>query len=383
VLIDGVEVPVTPMDQAGFMEFQIPAGSHRIEAQLSTTQPQLIGGLISFGALVAVFILAVSRRKPMVVRKSAAQRPAFSPVLLLVSAAFLVVKIAWVDRCDTCFRYTSPVGQALGAQHQQKANFGGHIELLGYDVPSTEIESGQQLPLTLYWRATAPVPHNYQVFVHVTNPATTLWGQSDKLNPGDFPSTRWPLDKFVWDDHRLQILPGTPPGEYRLSVGLYDLSSGQRAPIYNDAGQIVGDNVVLDTAVKVVAPNVPPSVESLQMQARIDRDYGGSRLLGWSIESPIAQLPDFARLTLFWQGNGNQAAAQAVQAELLDRAGSAVQQIESTVPVLARDEIRRDQIGFWLPPDFPAGAYTLRLKVLDENQRVMDTLDVTSIEVKG
>ena len=32
VLIDGAEVPVTPQDQAGFMEFQIPAGSHRVEA---------------------------------------------------------------------------------------------------------------------------------------------------------------------------------------------------------------------------------------------------------------------------------------------------------------------------------------------------------------
>ena len=94
VLIDGVEVPVTPLDQSGFMEFQIPAGSHRVEAELSVTQPQLIGALVSFGALVALFILGVSRRKPMIAREVAAQRPAFSVALLIVSAAFLVVKIA-------------------------------------------------------------------------------------------------------------------------------------------------------------------------------------------------------------------------------------------------------------------------------------------------
>ncbi len=73
-------------------------------------------------------------------------------------------------------------------------------------------------------------------------------------------------------------------------------ATGQRAPVFDDAGQIVGDNVVLDTAVKVAAPRVPPAMESLQMQSRIDRDYGGSRLLGWSIESPIVQTPNFARL---------------------------------------------------------------------------------------
>ena len=254
--------------------------------------------------------------------------------------------------------------------------------MLGYDLPAVEVEAGQPLPLTLYWHATAPVPHNYQVFVHLSNPATTLWGQSDKLNPGDFPSTRWPLDRFVWDDHRLQVLPGTPPGEYRLSVGLYDLSSGQRAPIFDDAGQIVGDNVVLDTVVKVAAPRVPPAIDSLQMQGRIDRDYGGSRLLGWSIESPIVQTPNFARFTLFWQGLTDQAKVQTVRAELIDRAGNSAQVIESIVPRPARDEIRRDQIGFWLPPEFPAGTYDVRIKVLDENQQVVDTLDVSSLEVK-
>jgi hypothetical protein len=318
----------------------------------------------------------------MVVRKSAAQRPAFSPVLLLVSAAFLVVKIAWIDRCDTCFRYTSPVEQALGAQHQQKANFGGHIELLGYDVPSTEIESGQVLPLTLYWRATAPVPHNYQVFVHVTNPATTLWGQSDKLNPGDFPSTRWPLDKFVWDDHRLQILPGTPPGEYRLSVGLYDLNSGQRALVLDDKGQIVGDNVVLDTAVEVVAPSVPPSIESLQMQGRIDRVYAGLRLLGWSLESAVVQLPNFIRLTLFSESEWDApAAVRAVRAELIDEAGHIVQTVDSIIRGAWRGFPWRNQIAFWLPPDFPVGRYVVRLNVLGEATQPLDTLDISTIEV--
>jgi hypothetical protein len=382
VLVDGVMVPLTPLDQAGFIEFQIPAGTHTIEASLSATDPQLVGGFISFGVLVAIFVLGVSRRKPIQKESLAAGRPAFAVDLLLVSLIFLGVKIAVVDRCDTCFRYTSPAGQALGAQHQQRANFGGHIELLGYDLPSVEVAAGQILPLTLYWRATAPVPVNYQAFVHLANPATTVWGQSDKLNPGDFPATRWPLDRFVWDDHRVPVLPGTPPGEYRLSVGLYQLGNGQRAPVFDPQGQIVGDNVVLDTVVRVVPPPNPPSLEELHMQHSIDRDYGGAKLLGWSVEAPIVQTPNFARLTLFWQSNGDPSPVRNVRVELIDRAGEITQTIEASVPALPRGEIRRDQIGFWLPPEFPAGAYAVRLTVLDENQHVLDTLDLSSIEVK-
>ncbi len=251
VLLDGAPVPLNPMDQSGFIEFPIPAGSHIIEASLSATEPQLIGGYISFGALIAIFVLAVSRRKSIGVKKETAPRPSFAIDLLLVSLIFLGVKIAVIDRCDACFRYTSPAGQALGAQHQQRANFGGHIELLGYDLPSTEVAAGEALPLTLYWHATAPVPYNYQVFAHLSDPATTIWGQSDKLNPGDFPSTRWPLDRFVWDDHKVQVKPDTPPGEYQLSVGLYLLEDGRRAPVFDDAGQIVADHVVLSTTIQV------------------------------------------------------------------------------------------------------------------------------------
>ena len=118
------------------------------------------------------------------------------------------------------------------------------------------------------------------------------------------------------------------------------------------------------------------------MQGRIDRDYGGSRLLGWSIESPVVQTPNFARLTLFWQGNADRAAARTVRAQLIDRAGNVAQAIESAAPGLARGEIRRDQISFWLPPEFPTGAYVVRITMLDENQQVVDTLDATSIEVK-
>ncbi len=139
----------------------------------------------------------------------------------------------------------------LGAQFTQVAHLGGHIDLLGYDLPTQEAQAGGVLPLTLYWKATALVPNNYQVFAHLSAPDGTVWGQSDKLNPGDFPSTRWPLDKYVWDDHALQIKPDAPPGEYRLLVGLYTLENGQRVPVLDERGQIMGDSVELKSTVLV------------------------------------------------------------------------------------------------------------------------------------
>jgi hypothetical protein len=152
-------------------------------------------------------------------------------------------------------------------------------------------------------------------------------------------------------------------------------------PVFDDNGQIVADNVLLDTTVKVIAPRVPPEIGSLKMQGQIERDYAGSRLLGWSLEAPVVQKPNFVRLALLWQGTAP-AAARSVQAALIDRAGNPAQVVESTVPALQPDEIRRDQIGFWLPPEFQPGTYTVQVKVMNEQQQVIDTLELATVEVK-
>ncbi len=248
--LDGREVSIAPQDQSGLMLIDIPAGSQTLELSLQLTSPQLIGTIISTATLITIIVLGLRRRTPYAVRITQyASRTTFLP--LIITVIFLITKITVIDRCDACFRYTSPAGQALGAQHKQIAHLGGHIDLLGYDLSATEVQSGGVLPLTVYWKATALVPDNYQVFAHISAPDGTVWGQSDKLNPGDFPSTRWPLDKYVWDDHKVQLKPDTPPGEYLLSVGLYLLEDGRRAPVFDDAGQIVADHVVLKTTITV------------------------------------------------------------------------------------------------------------------------------------
>src|SRR6185295_10037380 len=48
-----------------------------------------------------------------------------------------------------------------------------------------------------------------------------LFGQADSQHPGLTPTSRWSLDQYARDVHRLAFLPGTPPGEYHLRVGVY------------------------------------------------------------------------------------------------------------------------------------------------------------------
>jgi len=268
--VDGQPVPITPSDPHGLIEFPVPAGTHEVRVEFGSTLPRTVGAVVS---VVTLLVLAW-----LIVRQVAGRKGQASVSMpntpyhtsdgvlwlaLVTTAVFALVKVGVVDRCETCFRVTSPPGQVLAAQYKIDAqatpsDVAHVIALLGFDLPQSHVRAGDAFPLTLYWKATAPVLVNYQVFVHLVGPRDRLWGQPlrDKLNPGDFPTTRLPLDKYVWDDYAtpesiVRVEPVTPPGEYEIAVGLYTLADGARASVFDVNGNHAGDSIVLPVKVEV------------------------------------------------------------------------------------------------------------------------------------
>jgi len=269
-LVDGQPVPITPSDPHGFIEFTVPAGTHDVLVEFGSTWPRDVGAVVSAATLLilAWLVWQEARNKGQEARgerKGAGnRRQCVTWTFLAALIAFAAVKIGFVDRCETCFRFTSPPGQALAAQYKidpqmTPCDVAHVITLLGFDLPQSKVRAGTSFPLTLYWKATAPVSVNYQVFVHLVGPRDKLWGQPlrDKLNPGDFPTVRWPLDKYVWDDYAtpesvIRIKPDTPPGDYEILVGLYTLADGVRAPVFDVQGNLVGDSIALPIKIRVL-----------------------------------------------------------------------------------------------------------------------------------
>jgi hypothetical protein len=135
----------------------------------------------------------------------------------------------------------------LVAQYQQFTRLEDDVALLGFDLPVTSARPGDLVPVTLYWKAMAPLQHNLRVFVHFLGPDGNLWGQSDKWNPADFPMNGWPLDLYVRDEHDAPLQPDAPPGVYTVRAGLYD-ENGVRMHVLDANGVVTGaDGVVLTT----------------------------------------------------------------------------------------------------------------------------------------
>jgi 4-amino-4-deoxy-L-arabinose transferase-like glycosyltransferase len=111
-------------------------------------------------------------------------------------------------------------------------DFGGQIRLVGYDLAQTQWKSGETLKFRPYWRIIERPKSNYSMFVHLY-PAD----QESVLAQFDGAPARAERPTLIWDDPNelyigqdVQIkLPDTiAPGQYRLAVGLYDYSNGQR-----------------------------------------------------------------------------------------------------------------------------------------------------------
>jgi hypothetical protein len=120
------------------------------------------------------------------------------------------------------------------------------------------VSPGDSLQVWLEWRALRLLDQSYTVFVHLIDDAGRPWAQDDYTPLGGaFPTflwiPRWIEGQQVADPYRLDIAPGTPPGDYLLEVGMYGMTSLRRAYLFDRSGNLAGDRYVLGP-VRVLAP---------------------------------------------------------------------------------------------------------------------------------
>jgi mannosyltransferase len=113
------------------------------------------------------------------------------------------------------------------------ARFGDRIVLEGFSLAELAAAPGDILQLTLFWRADSPVQQRYKVFVHLYDDIhqPPLAQQDGEPGGGFLPSDAWPIGERVADNHGVLLPADLPAGEYRLMVGLYNLSTGERLPV--------------------------------------------------------------------------------------------------------------------------------------------------------
>lgn len=242
--VDGQRTGIMPSEPEGWITLWVPPGTRDVLVRLEDTPVRRLAWGVSALALAAAAALVVWRMRLRLTRprpEPLAPRPA-AALALVVIAGFV---LHWAGDQAGWWRVHSTGTQALVAQTKRFAALENNVALLGFDLPRPSARPGGMVPVTLYWKATAPVPVNLRVFIHLIGPDGQLWGQSDKWNPADFPTGRWPLDRYVRDEHEMVLRPDAPAGLYRIVAGLWDGETGQRMRVLDASGRPAGQDGVL------------------------------------------------------------------------------------------------------------------------------------------
>jgi hypothetical protein len=264
-------------------------------------------------------------------------------------------------------------------QHPLQLTLADDILLMGYSLASSEVRAGDVLQLTLFWKASGEIPQRYKVFIHVLDGRSNIVGQRDAEPVGGTrPTTTWQEGEVIADNYGVLVLPGTPPGQHQLEIGMYNLDTGERLPVSRD-GEPLGDHILLEP-IQVLQPEAPPPIEALGIQHMLEKDFGPVRLLGYNLsklgyehqpDEPVCP-GDTLHLTLFWQAVGQIHADFSLTLELQDQAGNVVvsREVKPTGGAYAptnwgNDEVVRDQQTLPLPADLASGRYGVLLQVGD------------------
>ncbi|MBM3130674.1 MAG: hypothetical protein FJ009_18850 [Chloroflexi bacterium] len=128
------------------------------------------------------------------------------------------------------------------AAQMRDAKFGGALTLTSYQLDQRDARAGDVLTLTLNWRVEQPVETRYKIFVHLLDASGQVIAQRDGEPVADLrPLTTSRVGETIVDNYGIFIEPGTPPGDYRVAIGVYRADNGMRLPVGES------DHLILET----------------------------------------------------------------------------------------------------------------------------------------
>jgi 4-amino-4-deoxy-L-arabinose transferase-like glycosyltransferase len=183
-----------------------------------------------------------------------------------------------------------------------RAQFGQWLDLEGAALSPGPLEAGWGiLAVDLTWRLSEVPSEDYTVGLRLVGPEGHVWAQRDAPPSGGLEQFQeWPVGEPRGDRHGLLVPAGTPPGDYQVTLRVYQSEDVAVLPVAFAGGS--GGEVALG-AVRVVRPEVPPPVEALAIRQATGVDFDNRlRLLGYNLGSfGVVKPGETVEVALFWQ----------------------------------------------------------------------------------
>jgi 4-amino-4-deoxy-L-arabinose transferase-like glycosyltransferase len=300
-----------------------------------------------------------------------------------------LVKIKGVEYTWIYRNRKNILSQVPSPQYAAGGNLAGKALLLGYDLyepPARAVESGGMLHVTAYWQCLEAMDQDYSVYIRLKDEAGHTWGQVDDWPvKGLLPTSQWAPGMIVRDDYDVEVLPGTPPGYYRIEVGMYSVDETKGT-------ELLGQWRASQQTVQVVKPTAPPPLERLAIQHPLQVRLGSQiKLVGYNYTSQAVRPGDSIPLTLFWQAEQNVREDDLVLLQLCGEDGKMWalyrdRPANGSYPTTrwSRGEVVRQQLEVRIPADVRSGSYDLAVALADaSNGRKTERVALAQLTVEG
>jgi hypothetical protein len=306
----------------------------------------------------------------------------------LTALALMIVRVAVIEPRPTIFARSRFDGATVaGVARPLDVSFDDQLILLGFDPAQLSLPADGALSVSLYWRAQTTPAADYATTVQVWDEAGNLWAQSDSQHPGRMPTSRWASGQYARDEHRLTLPLGTPPGDYRLRVGVY-LPDGPALSVLDVEHVPQGQRYVLGAL--GVTPARRPQAWPAGDAAPARFDLGPVTLLEAVPSAATLPAGEALVLNLLWTSAEAQRPDLRLRWELVTNDGQVIAaqdaapaRVDYPASAWARDELVRAIHRLRVPATAEAGALRVQLSLLtaDSGERVAGPVAVASLTV--
>lgn len=324
----------------------------------------LFPALSAMGALFVFGLDGVTNRLPNAVRKGL-----WGGIFALLVGASLYA-LVWM--LPAAYRQPRPIEQLPADIAPVDLTFGeSGITLLGVRTSNARYAPGEDVPVTLYWRADVTPDFDYQIFVQLLDEeGAEIANVTSHPGWGRNPTSLWQPGAIYADDYLLRIT-GDPGNESpllaRLYTGVIDPATVETGNFPLEAIDATGAVVTPFVGNVLVTPSSPPQSAGAVAIA-LGATFGDVIRVDSAAFAPAQTIAAGSTLTttLLYEAIGTPATEYTAYVQLLDASGA---------PVAGYDRqpaANRFPSALWrtgdriltafpiaLPADLPAGEYRL------------------------
>lgn len=172
--------------------------------------------------------------------------PLFLAAITVTVASACIVEAPTAD--DLPGRKRATVERVPQSVTSNGAVFDDKLELVGAEFKPGSLTPGGEVQVTVFYRVLGELDADYEVFVHVEDPAGTMQRMVRDHPPagGGYPTTRWRKGETIRDTYSLRLPDGVVPRAVNVWTGMWNPKTEARMRVATaDNVRHDGDNRVL------------------------------------------------------------------------------------------------------------------------------------------